>query len=199
MSTSSPTETLNRNLLTTIVLASLALSVRSASSQFVLNPVPGLPPVASGSVAWNVRIGTAPGDSSVVSTPALTNGKLLVPRLGSVRKEFTVRNLAPGQTYYWSVQAVDLSFAGSPFATEQQFSTSPLIVNAARPANRVFEFEFTNRTALSFDILASTNPTLPLTDWINLGPAMSLGGGLHRFTDAAGTDPPQRFYRLRAQ
>jgi len=97
------------------------------------------------------------------------------------------------------VQAVDLSFAGSSFATEQQFSTSPLILNAARHANRVSEFEFSNRTALSFDILASTDPTLPPTDWICLGPAISLGGGLYRFTDAAATDPPQRFYRLRAQ
>jgi len=56
-----------------------------------------------------------------------------------------------------------------------------------------------NRTALNFDILASTNVTLPPTNWINLGTAASLGGGLYRFTDAGATDQPRRFYLLREQ
>src|SRR5690349_24180912 len=33
-------------------------------------------------------------------------------------------DLSPGQTHYWSVQAVDTGFAGSRFAAEQQFSTA---------------------------------------------------------------------------
>jgi hypothetical protein len=111
----------------------------------------------------------------------------------------TFHNLTHGQTYYWSVQAVDPSFAGSPFAAEQQFSTGPLLINPVRHANGVFEFDFTNRTALNFNILASSNVTLSSTNWTNLGPATSLGGNLYRFSDAAATGQARRFYLLREQ
>ena len=64
---------------------------------------------------------------------------------------------------------------------------------------RAFEFGFTNRTALNFAILVPTNVTLASTNWTNLGPAASLGGGLYRFTDAGATGQPQRFFLLREQ
>ena len=76
-------------------------------------------------LSYNVRIGTTPGGSDIVSAPALPNGALLVASAGAVRGDSTaIHNLTPGRTYYWSVQAVDIGFAGSPFAAEQQFSTS---------------------------------------------------------------------------
>jgi hypothetical protein len=37
-----------------------------------------------------------------------------------------VNNLAPGR-YYWSVQTIDTSFAGSPFAAEQLPSSALLL------------------------------------------------------------------------
>src|SRR6185295_5624613 len=74
-------------------------------------------------LSYNVRIGTTSGGSDIVSAPALSNGVLRVPQMGSVRNgSMTFNGLTPGQTYYWSVQAVDTSFAGSPFAPEQEFS-----------------------------------------------------------------------------
>jgi hypothetical protein len=80
------------------------------------------PPVG---LTYNVRLGTAPGAGDVVSAPALTNGMLLAPRAGSLRnKTIAFQKLTRGQTYYWSVQAVDSAFGGSPFAAEQQFSIS---------------------------------------------------------------------------
>jgi formylglycine-generating enzyme required for sulfatase activity len=85
-------------------------------------------------LSYNVRIGTTPGGSDIVSAPALTNGGLLAPRTGTARNDSTaIHNLTPGQTYYWSVQAVDTSFAGSPFATEQEFSTSAQEVSIPDP------------------------------------------------------------------
>ena len=151
-------------------------------------------------LSYNVRIGTTPGGSDIVSAPALTNGVLLVPQMGNVRNgSATFNQLTPGRTYYWSVLAVDTSFAGSPFAAEQQFTTSPLLINPVRHANGVFEFDFTNRTVLDFDILVATNVTLPSTNWTNLGPATSVGGGLYRFTDDDATSQLQRFYSLREQ
>jgi len=151
-------------------------------------------------LSYNVRVGSTPGGSDIVSAPALSNGVLRVPQMGNARNGLaTFNQLTPGQTYYWSVQAVDPSFAGSPFAAEQQFHTSLLLINPVRHADGVFEFDFTNRTTLSFDILASTNVTLPSTNWTNLGPATSLGGGLYRFTDSQATTNTQRFYLLRHQ
>ena len=151
-------------------------------------------------LSYNVRMGTTTGGSEIISAPALTNGTLLAPRMGAVRKDSaTFHNLTPGQTYYWSAQAVDPSFAGSPFAAEQQFSTSPLLIHPIYHDNGVFEFDFTNRTALNFDILVATDVTLPSTNWTNLGPATALGGGLYRFTDAGAIGQPQRFYLLREQ
>jgi hypothetical protein len=179
--------------------APAGLSTIVSGSSVVLNcnpPVDDHTPAAG--LSYNVRLGTTPGGSDIVSAPALTNGTLLTPRMGAARGDsIGFHNLTPGQTYYWSVQAVDTSFAGSPFAAEQHFSTSPLLINPVRHADGNFEFEFTNRTALDFDILVSTNVTLSSTNLANLEPATSLGGGLYRFTDADATYQPGRFYFLR--
>jgi hypothetical protein len=56
-----------------------------------------------------------------------------------------VFNVAPGRDYYWSVQAVDTSFAGSPFAAEQQFTVAaPRIIELLMPGNGHFQFSFSN-------------------------------------------------------
>ena len=76
-------------------------------------------------LSYNVRVGTTPGGSDIVSAPALANGNLLLPRMGFARNGSAILHQhRPGQTYYWSVQAVDSAFAGSPFAAEHQFSTA---------------------------------------------------------------------------
>ena len=146
-----------------------------------------------------MRIGTTPGGVDILSPEAdPATGRRRVATLGNFGENPSATfHLPAGQTYYWSVQAVDTSFAGSPFAAEQQFNTSPQLFNPVRHATGVFEFDFTDRTALYFDILVSTTSTLPSTNWTNLGPAPSLGGGLYRFTDASAASQPQRFYLLR--
>jgi hypothetical protein len=155
-------------------------------------PVPGL--------SYNVRIGTTPGGVDIISPGAdPATGVRRVAALGNLGENLSATVFLPPGHYYWSVQAVDTSFAGSPFADEQQFSIGPVIVNPIHHANGVFEFDFTNRTALSFNVLASTDVVMPSTNWANLGPATSLGGGLYRFTDASAIGQPQRYYRLRQQ
>jgi hypothetical protein len=151
-------------------------------------------------LSYNVRIGTTPGGGDILSPEAdPATGWRRVTTLGNLGENLSATFHLPLGNYYWSVQAVDTSFAGSPFAAEQQFSTRPQLINPVRHANGVFEFDFTNLTALSFDVLISTNITLPLTNWTNLGPASSLGGDRYRFTDAGATSQPQRFYLLREQ
>src|SRR5262249_10247772 len=140
---------------------------------------------------YNVRIGTAPGGSNILAPHALANGTRLVPQMGNAGPGLNAFYLLPpSQAYYWSVQAVDPSLAGSPFAAEQQFVIGPLLVDPVRFEGGAFEFYFTNQSALSFDVLVSTNVALPLANWTSLGSALYLGGGLYRFTDTNAVGQP---------
>jgi hypothetical protein len=76
----------------------------------------------SGGHTYNVRVGTRPGASDVVSSMSLTNGRRMVVEFGNAgsRTNLFLTNLI-GETFYWSVQAVDNGFVGGPFAPEQSF------------------------------------------------------------------------------
>jgi flagellar hook assembly protein FlgD len=73
-------------------------------------------------LSYNLRVGTTPGGNEISSSMAAAGGYRTVVQLGNAQKQtaWTLR-LPPG-TYYWSVQAVDGAFAGSPFAAEQSFA-----------------------------------------------------------------------------
>ena len=153
----------------------------------------------SAGLNYNLRIGTTPGASDVLAPMALTDGLRLLPALGNAQTGTdAVMNLPFGR-YYWSVQAVDTSFAGSPFAVEQQFTIAPRIFGPLLLTNGHFQFSFTNRSSTVYEVLGTTNVALPLAQWTALGPPVSLGGGLYRFTDLLATNHAQRFYLLRAQ
>lgn len=67
-------------------------------------------------LTYNVRVGTTPGGSQIVSPMALTTGyRQLVAAGPNVTTTVLLRNLKPGM-YFWNVQAVDSVMAGSPFA-----------------------------------------------------------------------------------
>jgi hypothetical protein len=78
--------------------------------------------------SYNVRIGVVPHGIDRISplsdtSAGVNNGFRRVARLGNVNlvNSYTVDSLTPG-AYYWSVQTIDASFAGSSFATEGTFS-----------------------------------------------------------------------------
>ncbi len=79
---------------------------------------------ASG-LSYNLRIGTSPGGVDILSPEAdVATGYRLIPAFGNVGETLsntTYASALPGGFYYWSVQAVDTSFAGSPFAAESTF------------------------------------------------------------------------------
>jgi len=75
----------------------------------------------SNGLSYNVRIGTAPGGIDIVSPMSLPNGQRLIPQRGSAQTCLTFKP-TPGITYYWSVQAIDTAFAGSPFSAEASFA-----------------------------------------------------------------------------
>jgi hypothetical protein len=75
-------------------------------------------------LSYNLRIGTQPGGIDVIAPMALTGtGTRLLPAAGNVyqARSVTLHNLVVGQSYYWSVQAIDTSFLGSYFAAEGTF------------------------------------------------------------------------------
>lgn len=77
----------------------------------------------SNGLSYNLRVGTAPGLSDVVDPLASPTGQRLVAKPGNARQvtSWELKGLAGG-TYYWSVQAIDASFAGGPFAAEGSFT-----------------------------------------------------------------------------
>lgn len=73
----------------------------------------------TGSITYNVRVGTAPGLSDVVSSNTASGGSArLFSARGNVDQATTVSFALPQGEYYWSVQAIDASFAASSFAPE---------------------------------------------------------------------------------
>ncbi|MCT7997590.1 SBBP repeat-containing protein, partial [Laspinema olomoucense] len=78
-------------------------------------------------LTYNLRVGTTPGGSEIMSPMSHSDGTRKVVQMGNVNhnRRWTINNLEPG-TYYWSVQAVDSAFAGSEFATEGTFTVQPI-------------------------------------------------------------------------
>ena len=150
-------------------------------------------------LSYNVRVGSAPGASDVVSPMSLPNGFRLLPEPGNAHGRKRILRLASGRTYHWSVQAVDGGFAGSPFAGEEQFTTPPLLAEPELLQDGRFQFSFSNHSSLIYQVLATTNAALPLAEWELLGLPDSVGGGQFRFMDALAPSHPGRFYVLRPE
>ncbi len=79
-------------------------------------------------LTYNLRIGTTPGGNNIMSSMSDSTGWRKVVSMGNVYQNsgWWLHNLQPG-TYYWSVQAIDNSFAGGPFAPEQSFTIYPQV------------------------------------------------------------------------
>jgi hypothetical protein len=86
-------------------------------------------------------------------------------------------------------------------------STSSIVnVNVPLPArtrltgeqqvNGAFQFNFTNSPGALFAVLATTNLSLPLTNWTQLGGVVEVTPGQFQFTDPSATNNAQRFYLL---
>ncbi|MES2388754.1 MAG: FG-GAP-like repeat-containing protein [Bacteroidota bacterium] len=81
---------------------------------------------SSNGLAYNLRVGTAPGLSNIVSGMASASGTRRIAARGPAQWQAagdTLGGLATG-TYYWKVQAIDGAFAGGPFSTEGSFTVT---------------------------------------------------------------------------
>jgi predicted nucleotidyltransferase len=109
------------------------------------------PPAA---LTYNLRVGTTPGGTEISSPMASTaTGYRRLPAMGGAQlgNSATLKSL-PSGTYYWSVQAVDTAFAGSPFAGEQTFS-----IGTVNPTGQRF---FTLDPCRVVDTRASDGPAV---------------------------------------
>jgi hypothetical protein len=87
--------------------------------------------------------------------------------------------------------------AAHPFAAEQQFRIDPLLVQPTRLGNGVFQFRFTNQTLLDYEVRATTDLSLPVSNWDSLGLPAPQGGGLYQVNDGLAPNHSRRFYLLR--
>ena len=49
---------------------------------------------------------------------------------------------------------------------------------------------------IAYSVVATTNISLPSSNWTVLGIATNAGGGIYQFTDPGATNHPRRFYQL---
>lgn len=122
-------------------------------------------------LSYNLRVGISPGGSEIMSAMSNQNGYRQIVDMGNVQQNTSwwLQGLAPG-TYYWSVQAIDNSFAGGPFAPEQTFTVEDYTLK--RFSAKVFlegafnpESMAMNNSLLASNLIPSTQPysTAPWT------------------------------------
>jgi hypothetical protein len=104
------------------------LSALAAGDHVTLSwtaPVDAQTPAAG--LSYNLRVGTTPGGCEVTSAMAdAASGYRRVVQLGNTQPRTSWTLDLPLGRYYWSAQAVDGAYAGSPFAPEQSFTVMTL-------------------------------------------------------------------------
>jgi len=126
---------------------------------------------AQNALTYNVRLGTTPGKVDIVSPMSnLASGFRRVPKIGNAGhpNSFIIRNLSPGTTYYWSVQAVDNAFAGSAFASEQSFTVP------TTPIPSVSSISPTSGNRLQTLDVVFTGTNFISTSTVNVGPGINV-------------------------
>ena len=95
----------------------------------------------SSALTYNIRVGTTPASSDVFSAMSAPNGFRRLAQSGNHRLFATFSHAVLGTPYYWSVQAVDTAFAGSPFSIENSFKLlqweAPTIVTLVAASNLI--------------------------------------------------------------
>ena len=134
----------------------------------------------------NFGQGIVPSGFGTISPTLFTSGTVNTNLTGSYPINYTVTN----------------AFGGVSTASRTVFVTalppSPALISSTTLLGGLFQFNFTNATPINFTVLASTNVTLPASNWTVLGAATVIAPGVYQFTDAQATNFPRRFYQVRS-
>ncbi|MEG4215047.1 FG-GAP-like repeat-containing protein [Microcoleus sp. Pol14C6] len=144
-------------------------------------------------LSYNLRVGTTPGGSDILAPMSLNDGTRQVVGLGNANQntQWQLKDLSPDKTYYWSVQAIDTAWAGSPFAEEGSFTTvanNPPVLNYGptttpwhyqyikSSSSSTFEYTFPENTFTDPDpgdqltYTATLMDGSPLPSWLTFNP-----------------------------
>jgi hypothetical protein len=139
-----------------------------------------------------------------------TNGTLTVNQTNVLLNNMALTNAwLPGAALWlvWSIDSAtgsgqgygidNFSFYASGTTNLTQPS-APLLANVAYSTNAGLSFSFTNApgNSTNFSVLATSDLTLPLNQWMNLGNPTELSFGSYQFIDAQATNNPYRFYTV---
>ena len=119
------------------------------------------PDCLDGNLYYNIRVGTTPGNIDIISphsNPA--TGYRHLQGMGNVycNTFWFLKNLVPG-IYYWSVQAIDQSFQGGTWATEQSFTVPNIVAKFNADTVCMGATTIFTNTSLAPD------PEEPITSW----------------------------------
>lgn len=128
-----------------------------------------------GGLTYNVRVGTSPGADDVVASRSLPDGTRLVPEAGNAGGNLFLEldaSRLPKGPLFWSVQAVDASFLGGPFAVEQSASVDPsngealvgLQVAVSRTAGGLWQLTLKGTVAPAVAVVVEASDDL--VDWV---------------------------------
>jgi hypothetical protein len=76
--------------------------------------------------------------------------------------------------------------------------TGITLTSATSLSNRSFQLGFASSPGATFSMLATTNLSLSLSDWMVVTGVTEISPGQYQFTDPQATNNPQRFYRVRS-
>jgi len=148
-------------------------------------------------LSYNVRVGTTAEGNEVLASQSGNTGFRRVPESGNawLARVARLRGLTPGVTYYWSVQSVDASLVGSPFAAGGTFTASvdaPQNVALVRETGGAIRVTWRGTPGATYRVDVSPE----LQGWTTVASLVAAAGtGLFEFLETPPPDTPQRFYR----
>jgi hypothetical protein len=97
-----------------------------------------------------------------------------------------------------SSRTANITLLGQPIAITQAALAPPILIGPMVLEDGTFQLTFSNSDpGVSFTVLTTTNPSLPLAEWTVAGPATNIAPGLFQFSTAI-TNNPQGYYRVRS-
>jgi len=180
--------------------ANLAAAIGPTNSVLLTwSPVTDAQTTSNG-VNYNLRVGTIPGGVDVISplSDPVTGQRRVV---GSGNASSTNRAMLinmPAGTYYWSVQAIDTAFAGSPFAAESSFTILPpprAFPDAiSTPVNVPVTFSASNLLTNDIDPNGLSLTVIAVPSNSAAGGAVSLGANTITYTPPSGFSGNDTFW-----